>query len=186
MVEDALGVPMQEGGRHPLMGTHNRLLSLGPDAYLEVIAVDPDAERPDRARWFGLDRAPASPRLSYWAARVDDLDGALAAAPPGMGAPVALSRGALSWRMAIPPSGDWPFDGALPALLEWQGAGPAGALTDRGCRLSGLSVTHPRMGQIAALWPALGEIPSVSAEIGPQPRLIATISTPDGPRRLVG
>ncbi len=55
-VTDALGVALQPGGVHSRMGTHNRLLHLGPGLYLEVIAVDPSAIRPDRARWFGLDQ----------------------------------------------------------------------------------------------------------------------------------
>ncbi|MCD0504910.1 VOC family protein, partial [Bordetella petrii] len=37
-VERALGVRPQRGGAHPRMGTHNLLLRLGPDVYLEVIA----------------------------------------------------------------------------------------------------------------------------------------------------
>jgi hypothetical protein len=41
-VEDRLGVSLEAGGRHSAFATHNRLLSLGPDCYLEVIAVDPD------------------------------------------------------------------------------------------------------------------------------------------------
>jgi hypothetical protein len=40
-VESRLGVPMGAGGRHDVMGTHNRLLSLGPGRFLEVIAIDP-------------------------------------------------------------------------------------------------------------------------------------------------
>ena len=49
-VEEALGVAMAGGGEHAHMGTHNRLLSLGPSDYLEVIAVDPLYARPsDRA-----------------------------------------------------------------------------------------------------------------------------------------
>ena len=39
-VEAKLGLTLQHGGQHPHMGTHNRLMSLGPD-YLEVIAIDP-------------------------------------------------------------------------------------------------------------------------------------------------
>jgi hypothetical protein len=42
-VTGRLGVSMAPGGKHALMGTHNRLLSLGARAYLEVIAIDPDA-----------------------------------------------------------------------------------------------------------------------------------------------
>ena len=37
--EDLLGVLLASGGQHHFMGTHNRLLSLGPKTYLEVIEV---------------------------------------------------------------------------------------------------------------------------------------------------
>ena len=45
-VRDTLGVTPEPGGRHPHMGTHNALLKLGPDSYLEVLAVDPEAAAP--------------------------------------------------------------------------------------------------------------------------------------------
>ena len=54
-LEQVLGVATQPGGEHPLMGTHNVLLRLGDDVYLEVIAADPRAAAPARPRWFGLD-----------------------------------------------------------------------------------------------------------------------------------
>src|SRR5262245_22737988 len=53
-VHDVLGVEPPKGGAHPLMGTHNHLLRLGDDVFLEVIAVDPDGPRPAHRRWFGL------------------------------------------------------------------------------------------------------------------------------------
>ena len=58
----ALGVPFGPGGRHARFGTHNRLLGLGPDLYLEVIAPDPDAAPFEGPRWFGLDTPPPVPR----------------------------------------------------------------------------------------------------------------------------
>ena len=38
-LEERLGVPLSEGGKHALFGTHNKLLRLG-DLYLELIATD--------------------------------------------------------------------------------------------------------------------------------------------------
>lgn len=47
-IEERLGVALDAGGRHEVFGTHNRVLSLGPERYLEVIAVDPEAPPPAR------------------------------------------------------------------------------------------------------------------------------------------
>ena len=183
MVEALLGVALAAGGSHPHMGTHNRLLGLGPGLYLEVIAVDPAAVRPAGPRWFDLDRFTGPPRLTNWICRTDDLDGALAAAPPGIGLPVALARGDYRWRMAVPPTGILPFDDAHPALIEWQGdLHPANALPDSGCRLRRLVVVHP---EAAALRRHLGALtdPRVAFETG-QRALMAELQTPGGPRVL--
>ena len=59
-VHDVLGVEPPKGGAHPQMGTHNHLLRLGEDVFLEVIAVDPDAPQPAHRRWFGLDDQAAA------------------------------------------------------------------------------------------------------------------------------
>ena len=69
--EERLGAPLEPGGRHAHFGTHNRLLSLGPGLYLEVIAPDPEAPAPGRPRWFGLDEA-REPTLGNWIVRVPD------------------------------------------------------------------------------------------------------------------
>ena len=83
-----LGVAPSAGGRHALMGTHNRVLSIAapafPRAYLEIIAVDPQAAPPGRRRWFDLDdpvlatRLDAGPALVAWVARCDDIGAACA------------------------------------------------------------------------------------------------------------
>ena len=77
--EATLGVVPGPGGRHPLMGTHNRLLKIAgaayPDAYLEIIAIDPGAPAPARRRWFGLDEVDlrAGPRLLHVVAQGERL-----------------------------------------------------------------------------------------------------------------
>ena len=60
--EATLGLTPAPGGAHALFGTHNRLLAIGspawPQAYLEIIAIDPAvAPRPVRRRWFDMDDA---------------------------------------------------------------------------------------------------------------------------------
>lgn len=182
-VEAALGVTLAPGGQHPHMATHNRLLSLGPDLYLEVIAADPAQTSPAWPRWFDLDRFAGPPRLTNWICRTDDLDTELSHAPAGTGTPVALSRGDFRWRMAVPASGILPFDNAFPALIQWEGpAHPAPRLPDHGIRLTALAITHP---QADALRPALGRLsdPRITLHSGPQ-AMRATFATPQGDRTL--
>ncbi|MBT8408698.1 MAG: VOC family protein [Alphaproteobacteria bacterium] len=184
-VEAALGVAMGPGGAHPRMGTHNRLMSLGPGVYLEAIAIDPAAEAPRRPRWFYLDARAGPARLSNWIVRCDGLEAALAQAPPGAGAPMALERDDLTWTMAVPPDGRLPFAGACPALIEWQGpAHPADRLPQGGCALKHLEVLHPDIEALLAGFPALAGMDGVTFLAAPAPRLRATIATPFGLRVL--
>ncbi len=184
-VEACLGVPLDPGGVHMEMGTHNRLLSLGPGVYLEAIAVNPEARSPERPRWFDLDRFEGAPRLTNWIARSADLVAALAAAPEGMGVPIPFQRGQFSWSMAVPGTGRLPFDGAAPALIQWDGAAhPADFLEDRGCRLRTLRVEHPEAAELLVDFPALGALRGIELACGAAPRLVATIRTPHGERVL--
>lgn len=182
-VEMALGVPLAGGGKHPHMGTHNRLLGLG-DLYLEVIAIDPDAARPGHPRWFGLDGFGGAPRLTNWICRTGDLDAALADAPPGTGTATDLQRGDYRWRFAVPATGKLPFDDCYPALIQWQGdLHPARTLRDHGIRLTRLDITHPEAPALRAALKGLTD-PRVTVERGPYHALRATFDTPAGPRVL--
>lgn len=184
-VADALQVRPGPGGRHALMGTHNRLLSLGPECYLEVIAPDPDAAAPDRPRWFGLDTVPPAPRLAHWVAACDDLRATLGEAPLGMGEVLDLERGDLRWSMAVPRDGRLPGDGVMPALLEWTGGtGAAETLPASGCSLQTLALRHPEMERMRAEWPALVAMQRMDLDVGPEPLLEARIVTPRGLRTL--
>ena len=148
-VEARLGVPMGPGGKHAAMGTHNRLLFLGPGRFLEVIAVDPDAAPPGRPRWFALDepetivRLARGPALIHWVVRSDDIERAVKATASGEAQILALSRGAYRWRIAIPASGRLAQRGIAPTVIQWDGAHPCDALAESGCRLEALLLRHP-------------------------------------------
>ncbi len=183
-VEAALGVTLAGGGQHQTMGTHNRLLAIG-DVYLEVIAVDPSLPRPTWPRWFDLDHFIGPPRLTNWVAATDNLEQDLALSPAGTGKAIALARGDLAWRMAVPADGRLPFGGAHPALIAWQGAHhPIQMLPDSGLRLVRLEVLHPEAEALRAALAGRMADPRIEIIQGPAKALRADISTPRGRRIL--
>jgi hypothetical protein len=148
-VESRLGVPMGAGGKHALMGTHNRLLSLGTGRFLEAIAIDADAPAPARPRWFDLDapgmreRLARGPALIHWVVRTDDIAGAVAATASGKLEILALERGEFRWRIGVAASGSLAQAGTSPTVIQWDGRHPADVLADSGCRLEMLVLRHP-------------------------------------------
>ncbi|OAN72684.1 polyphosphate kinase [Jannaschia sp. EhC01] len=180
-VEAALVQPLLPGGVHPDMGTHNRLLSFGPDEYFELIAIDPDASGPDQPRWFNLDEFSGPTRVTNWICRCPDIEAAIAAAPDGIGVPWQLQRADLRWTMAVPRDGKLPFGGLFPALIQWHGdAHPAPRLKDTGVRLTALRLFSPEADALqAALNPLLRDA-RVTVIAGQAPRIEAVLSTPTG------
>lgn len=151
--EATFGVGPAVGGKHALFGTHNRLLLVEsepfPSAYLEIIAIDPDAPAPSRPRWFGLDDAALQTRLAasgpcllHVVARTTSLAAhllALAGAGVDAGETLAASRptaqGLMQWRIAVRRDGALLYRGALPTLIEWASAHPASSLPASPVRL---------------------------------------------------
>lgn len=183
-IEELLGVGTEPGGRHDAMGTHNRLLRLGEDQYLEIIAIDPDGPPPSRPRWFALDdpvmqsRLRESPRLVTWVARTTALDRVAGLSPYNDLSIRDMARGDLRWRMTFTPDGGLLYEGALPLLIEWQtGTTPPRRLPDAGCLLKRLVVQSPHARRVQqtlqdmSLW-------NVESDQSVQTGLAATISTP--------
>lgn len=189
-VRDALGVTPQAGGAHQRMGTHNCLLRLGNNVYLEVISIDPAASSPDRPRWFQLDRerSNAAPRLATWISRTSDIRAATAASPVPLGDIEAMSRGVLHWQITVPADGSLPCDGMAPSLIEWSSENhPAASLKDVGCSLVRLEAFHPDAHEISDMLQSIGFQDRFSVFlISPQetPCLVAHIQTPAGIRQL--
>jgi hypothetical protein len=189
-VRQALGVTPQAGGEHPRMGTHNCLLKLGDRLYLEVIAVNPAAPRPVRARWFELDEPdPAQPvRLAAWIARTDDIRRAAAASPVPLGEVEAMSRGTMNWLITVPKDGKLPLGGIAPALIQWpEGIHPAPSLQESGCSLVRLEGFHPDPATVNSVLASIGfegDFRVSALPAGGQPHLVAHIGTPNGLRQL--
>jgi hypothetical protein len=191
-VERCLGATCVRGGRHPKLGTHNALLGLGDRRYLEVIAIDPDADPPATPRWFGLDDPAIQaalrerPRLLTWVARGDDLDAAVAACVHDAGAPRPMQRDDLHWRIAFPADGALVESGLVPPLIEW-GSGvrhPASRLPDAGLRLHALHGVHPDPERVGERLAPLSLRDTLIRESGDKACLQAAIETPDRLRWL--
>lgn len=187
-----LGVPLQPGGEHPRMGTHNRLLRLGEGRFLEVISPNPAAPAPARPRWFGLDHLAEGdpPRFATWVARTTDLRGLAGEVRPVLGEVETMTRGDLRWLITLTPDGGLPFGGMAPALIEWPvGVHPASRLPDQGCTLVRLTAHSPDAPQLQRWFERLGlagEVSVATLPVGTQPYLEADIQTPSGLCRLGG
>jgi hypothetical protein len=191
--EAVLGVTPGPGGRHPLMGTHNRLFKIAtagfPEAYFEIIAIDPKAQAPSRVRWFGLDepalrdRVRHAPRLVHVVARVDDVEtrrSALLRCGLDPGVPVRAGRdtplGPLAWQILVRDDGRLLCQGAMPTLIQWDGRHPAQAMPDSGVALSALTLR----GVPAAARDVL-RLQGVTVEDAPaSPALTVALTTPRG------
>ncbi len=169
------GVTAGPGGRHALMGTHNLLLPIGgpawPQAYLEMIAIDPDAAPPagGRARWFGMDdpwlqaAVRDSPQLVHLVAQTCPLPDALAALAvlgEEVGEAVRASRpgpqGELRWQISLRRDGEPQHQGALPTLIEWDGPHPSAAMPSVGLRLDSLCLASADADGFAMALAAIG------------------------------
>jgi hypothetical protein len=179
--ETTLGVAPLAGGKHALMGTHNRLLRLSspafPRCYLEIIAIDPEAPPPGRLRWFGLDaRLPGPPRLIHAVARSTMLDmhrWGLIHKRFDPGLPVAASRGDLRWQMLL--RGDGQIQGALPTLIQWDGPHPAERLPD-----AGLQLLDVRLDGLPDPAREVLRLRGVKGDAAAAPRWTVTLATPLG------
>lgn len=189
-VQALLGVAPAGGGEHARMGTHNRLLRLGEELYLEVIAPNPLAPSPGRPRWFGLDDlAPdAPPRLGSWVLRTKDIQATAAGSCMELGEVTPMARGPFEWLITIPPDGRQPLDGVAPALIEWRvGGHPAARLPDSGLALEGLDIFHPEPAAVERMLASLdfdGPAKIHRSPAGQAPSLSVRIDTPCGLRRL--
>jgi len=191
-VQERLGIDMPAGGKHPQMGTHNLLLRLGDDVFLEVIAADPAAASPPQPRWFGLDDSAtvqadwaAERRLRTWVARTDDLDAVRRQHGPAFGEKAAISRGDLSWHFLVRGDGALPADGVAPSIMDWGARGnPASAMPDLGARLLSFGIEHPDPERVATLYAELGIANPPEIHKGTQFRYRARIETPGGIREL--
>lgn len=204
-VRASLDMDIPYGGSHPQMGTHNHLLRLSDSVFLEVIAIDPSAPRPNRARWFGLDAQQrlrdawdAGRRLSGWVARIEAqgevpgevrgqaFDKILTEHGALLGQAVTVSRGERSWRFAVRDDGELPMSGIAPCVIDWGERGtPAPHMPELGVALHSFTLEHPSPEIPHQLYRSLG---IQNAPVVVQAHAVkyrAVLRTPNGLRELL-
>jgi len=189
---ETLGVDAVGGGKHDGLATHNTLLKLNGNRYLEIIAIDPDAGAPTFPRWFGLDTAEVrelivqGPRLVAWVARAIGATNAieqLAALPHYCAKMVRpATRGDFRWRFAFTPDGERINGGVLPHLIQWDSpVHPCERLPESGMALIALVPGAPEPEDTSKLLESFAfsdESVQVAQSVSPQ--LVAMLNTPLG------
>jgi len=189
-----LGVELPQGGVHPKMGTHNHLMRLGEEMFLEVIAINPDGEPPSRPRWFGFDdpavreRLEQEPAFLTWVVNTDDIHALMKQAAISFGVAEPVSRGNLNWQFGLPRDGRLLAGGMLPYVIEWETeTHPASGMADLGCTLQRLTIEHPNAHWLTSVLDSIGAahlVEVVQGKVGTVPVMTATIMTPDGEKTL--
>jgi hypothetical protein len=159
--EHMTGVTPGRGGRHPGLGTHNALASLGGDVYFELLAVDPTQKDTLDGTMGGRIDALASPRLfAYMLKGADLARQQKVLAEHGIGADLFdASRTTpdgriLKWRLLVPhanPLGDF-----VPKFIDWLDTPHPAAGSVKGCTFESFEIGHPDSGRLHSLLAALG------------------------------
>ncbi len=198
-VQETLGVQIPKGGEHPAMATHNHLMQLTNDTFLEVMAINTDMPTPDRPRWFGLDdlyirqSLENGPRLHTWVVNTSDMAAIQTQDSFDFGQAIPLSRGDLRWQFAIPDDGRVLAGGIVPYVMQWDGQEkngfrhPSQGMADLGCALVGLELYHPRADWLSNVLSVINASDLVVVHklaANEMPYMKATIKTPTGEKVL--
>ena len=130
-IEKKLGIKLSEVGYHDFMGTHNRVVKVDKDVYLEVIAIDPSSKSPNENRWFNLDNPILQKKLEYSPQMIgyviETKDKEIL---KHFYTPIEASRGNYKWNFAMPSLESNFFNkelienGIIPSLINWKSNKP--------------------------------------------------------------
>jgi hypothetical protein len=182
-VENLLGVRPIIGGRHPKLGTHNALVSLGETIYLEIVAPDPELAAPERGRFLegSFDNTP---KLATWVMRTEEIE-ALASHTSQHGLDLGeVQQGKretpdgkiISWKLTDPY--EWAHDGAIPFLISWGDTPHPASTTPIAGEFINLIVESPEPEQLKKTFNLLGV--NIEIKKAAKLKLTATVNTDKG------
>ena len=187
--ESLTGVAPRRGGRHPGLGTHNALASLGPDIYFELLAVDPEQRAALAGTMGGRIDALPFPRLFAYMLKGQVLERQQAVlSRNGIDSDLFDASRAtpdsrtLRWRLLVPRAN--PFGDCVPKFIDWLDTAHPATTSVSGCTFESFEIGHPDAPRLGAL---LSELDAeVSVERADQPCFRVRMQTPNGKVTFVG
>ncbi len=130
-VESILQAKLSDIGYHKDMGTHNRVIRISEDVYLEVIAIDPKMKKLKNRKWFNLDnlnlqsKLKKSPQIIGYVIKNNHMKLSKYYDPF-----FEASRANYKWKFAMPTCKKNILDseiietGIIPSLISWKSEKP--------------------------------------------------------------
>ena len=146
-IENKLRAKLSDVGYHDFMGTHNRVIKVDKDVYLEVIAINQCSKTPKEDRWFNLDnpqlqqKLEKHPQIIGYVIETDDKE-----ILKHFCAPIKASRGNYKWNFAMPNlESDFLHieliqNGIIPSLISWKSKKPILEMKDNDFNLNKIEV----------------------------------------------
>lgn len=181
--ESLTGITPTIGGQHLTKGTHNALVNIGDQIYLELIAPDPKNEQIKSPTWMAVSKIE-QPRITRWAIKSSDINkDALVLnnfnkqyGKIESGSRQKTDGSMLRWQLSDP-GNDIPIDIA-PFLLDWQDSiHPTQDLKET-CSLESIMIIHESPQIYQPLFRSLGI--DFQIKKGDYPAIKIALKTPKG------
>ena len=131
LVESMLQAKLSDIGYHKDMGTHNRVIRISEEVYLEVVSIDPQSKNFRNKRWFNLDdtnlhtKLKKSPQIIGYVIENNDVNVSKYYDPF-----FEATRANYKWQFAMPTYKNTSLDseiintGIIPSLISWKSEKP--------------------------------------------------------------
>ena len=146
-IEKKLDTKLSNIGYHDFMGTHNRVLKIGKNIYLEVIAIDPKSKSLNHERWFNLDNKGLQDKLKKKPQIIGYVIETFNQKILKYYSPFFKAvRGKYKWNFAMPKIENdklYPGlieNGVMPSLINWQSEKPINQMQDSKFELENIEI----------------------------------------------
>jgi len=169
-IENILQAKLSDIGYHKDMGTHNRVIKISNEVYLEVVAIDPNINNLKNRKWFNLDnpnlqlKLKKSPQIIGYVIEKMDINMSKYYDPF-----FAVSRANYRWQFAMPTYKKNILDskivetGIIPSLISWKSEKPINQMKKNQFELISFEIEFSKTQKhFNAFFKSFGEIEHVS------------------------